>query len=111
MTASTPRELITADRWALAESAGRAGVALIRFRTPVLHLDQVGGYPRCLRIVWAYADEGSGAHPDAATTDQLQVFENRVVNALENDALAVLTAVLTFDGARQWVFYTADIPA
>ena len=38
----------------------------------------------------------------------MRVFEDRLCDAWEHDAIAVLTAVLTFDGARQWVFYTAD---
>jgi hypothetical protein len=41
----------------------------------------------------------------------MEVFENRLVPALEGDALAALVAVLTFDGARQWVFYTSDVKA
>jgi len=61
--------------------------------------------------VWAYADEGSGALPDTTTGETLETFENRLVAALEKDAVAVLTAVLTFDGARQWVFYTPDASA
>ena len=110
MTASTPKDLITADRWTVAETEAPPRLGIIRFRTPVLGPDQVKGYPRCLRILWGYADEGSGALPDVPTTDRLQTFENSVVDALEQDAVAVLTAVLTFDGARQWVFYTADVP-
>ncbi len=40
----------------------------------------------------------------------MQVFEDRLCSTWEEqDTLAVLTAVLTFDGARQWVFYTDDI--
>jgi Family of unknown function (DUF695) len=108
MSASTPRDLISWDHWAIAETAAPPRLGIIRFRTPVLGSDQVKGYPRCLRILWAYADEGSGALPDDPTTQRLQTFENRLVEALERDAVAVLTAVLTFDGARQWVFYTAD---
>jgi len=109
MTVSTPRDLISADHWAIAETTAPARLGMIRFRTPVLGPGQVTEYPRCLRILWGYADEGTGALPDGPTTDRLQTFENRVVDALEQGAVAVLTAVLTFDGARQWVFYTADV--
>jgi hypothetical protein len=111
MTPSNPKEVLAADRWAMAEGDAAAGPSIIRYREPVLGPEQTEGYPRCLRIVWGYAAEGSGAMPSADTTAALQAFEDRVVDALEQDALAVLTAVLTFDGARQWVFYTADVPA
>ena len=39
----------------------------------------------------------------------MKVFEERFCQAVEQDACAVLSAVLTFDGARQWVFYTDDV--
>ncbi len=111
MTESTPQDLISADRWAIAESEAPPRKGIIRFRTPVLSPHQVKGYPTCLRVLWAYASEGSGTLPDEPTSLQLQAFENRLVDAFEQDAVAVLTAVLTFDGARRWVFYTADIVA
>ena len=40
----------------------------------------------------------------------MEEFEARVCPVLEHDAHAVLVAILTFDGARQWVFYTRDVP-
>jgi hypothetical protein len=48
--------------------------------------------------------------PDEPTSAAMVSFERRLANAWEDDCLAVLTAVLTFDGARQWVYYTKDVP-
>lgn len=62
-----------------------------------------------MKIVWAYADENSGAMPTTEDSEQMGEFEDRFCDAVETDATAILTAVLTFDGARQWVFYTRDI--
>jgi hypothetical protein len=67
------------------------------------------GYEHVLKIVWPYADENTGALPTRADSEQMADFENRFCCAVEHDALAVLTAVLTLDGARQWVFYTRDV--
>jgi hypothetical protein len=67
------------------------------------------GYERFLTVTWGYADEGSGELPDAATGSEMERFEGHLCDAFEHDALAVLAAVLTFDGARQWVFYTHDV--
>lgn len=39
----------------------------------------------------------------------MDVFETRLRTAWEHDALAMLAATLTFDGACQWVFYTDDV--
>ncbi len=62
-----------------------------------------------LKIVWPYAAENSGAMPATDDSELMAEFENRFCDAVEHDATAILTAVLTFDGARQWVFYTRDV--
>ena len=51
----------------------------------------------------------SGALPSDEQSAQMKVFEDRLCMAVERDAHAVLAAVLTFDGARQWVFYSGDV--
>ena len=104
-------QLLQADQWDLAEATGSIGTATLRYRVPVLLAGEAADYDRCLRIVWIYAEEGSGALPDQEALVALEDFENRLCDALESDALGVLTAVLTLDGARQWVFYTADLKA
>lgn len=62
-----------------------------------------------LRIVWIYADENTGALPDEFESRAMTDFENILVDRFENDGLAMLTAALTFDGSRQWVWYTSDV--
>jgi hypothetical protein len=47
--------------------------------------------------------------PDNFESEAMGEFEDRLCAALEADAHAYLAAVLTFDGARQWVFYTDDV--
>ena len=102
-------EWLRADRWAGVELRTGAGMGLLRYRTPVLKGQAIAGYERVLKIVWPYADEGTGELPTEAQSDEMRVFEDRFCEAVETDAHAVLTAVLTFDGARQWVFYTGDV--
>ncbi len=97
------------DRWSLAQGDREAGPLLIRFRTPVLGPDGVDGYGRVLRILWAYAEEGSGELPAEPAVAAMERFEHRFCAAVEADGCAFLAAVLTFDGARQWVFYTGDV--
>ena len=101
--------LLSRDVWDIAEVQTDFGVALIRYRTPVLRGRRVEGYERVLKIVWTFAEEGAGHLPSNASSEQMKVFENRFCRAVEHDGHAVLTAVLTFDGARQWVFYTGDV--
>ena len=101
--------VLRADTWSIAELKSDSGPGLVRFRTPVLEPGQLDGYDRVLRILWPYAEEESGAMPDVADSQAMDTFEGRLCAALEIDAHAYLAAVLTFDGARQWVFYTSDI--
>jgi Family of unknown function (DUF695) len=81
---------------------------LFLHRDPIPDAGDTPGYEHLLRVVWVYDDEGSGALPDDDLAEQMQDFDDRLCAAWESDGLAILTAVLTFDGARQWVFYTGD---
>jgi hypothetical protein len=104
------KALLRSDRWAVAEARTPSGPALLRYRTPVLSSHEVNGYGHVLKIVWAYAPEDSAELPTRAQSEEMEAFEDRFCEAVEGDAHAILTAVLTLDGARQWVFYTGDIP-
>lgn len=95
--------------WAGIDGKTDDGAFHIRFRTPVLEASETGGYSEQLLVVWPFADERSAAMPDDGVAQQLAEFEKRLCDAWEGDGLAFLAAVLTFDGARQWVFYTADV--
>jgi hypothetical protein len=101
--------VLAADRWALAKAKAEAGPLVLRYRTPILGPDNVEGYHRVLRILWPYEAEDSGAMPSTSESAEMGQFEDRLCGVLEVDAHAFLAAVLTFDGARQWVFYTADV--
>jgi len=101
-------KLLSDDRWSLAEGHTATGPYMIRFRTPVLGPSDTAGYDKLLTIVWPYADADTGALPTPEDNAALEQFENRFCDAFEHDCHAVLTAVLTFDGARQWVVYTGD---
>ena len=110
MNNSKVSQLIKEDIWSSIAREGdeEFGPSLLRFRTPVLGPADTVGYPQRLRILWAYAEEGCAELPSEEETAALEEFENRLCPALEHDDHAALVAVLTFDGARQWVFYTKD---
>lgn len=105
------QQLVADDRWTVVHGETADGPYVLRFRQPLLEPPAVHGYPQCLRVVWGYDAEGSGALPSSDASDRMSTFEKRLCVAWENDGLAALTAVLTFDGARQWVFYTSDVGA
>ena len=102
-------EVLRIDRWTAYEGKKSIGPFLLRYRKPVLAPPDTKGYGRALKVVWAYADENTGEMPSAADSEKMAEFENAFCQAVEHDATAILAAVLTFDGARQWVFYTGDV--
>jgi len=102
-------DLIRRDVWSVADGERADGPVVIRFRSYLPSPTQAHEYEWLLVACWAYADEGTGAMPSKETMKEMEEFEERLCGALERDALAVLTAILTFDGARQWVFYTHDV--
>jgi hypothetical protein len=103
------RAVLRADTWTLEKGNAEAGPLVLRYRTPILGPDGVEGYNRVLRILWPYEAEDTGAMPSIDDSTEMELFEDRLCVAVEIDAHAFLCAVLTYDGARQWVFYTQDV--
>ncbi len=102
--------LLDQNDWLLVSRTTDAGPGFLRFRRPILKAGEGGSHPILIQVLWAYADEGAAALPDDDVAQEMAVFENRLCAAWEEtDSLAVLAAVLTLDGARQWIFYTHDV--
>ncbi len=97
------------DHWALAEGTRPVGPFVLRYRTPVLGAADVGAHVQLVQLVWEFDDAGSGAMPEPGVSDTMQLFEDRLCAAWERDGLAFLAAVLTIDGARQWIVYARDV--
>lgn len=103
--------LLQADRWAEDAGVTHEGRWSLRWREPLLSRHDVARYGHCLQLVWTFAAEGSSDVLTPEKQAELLVFEVALRTSLEHDALAVLTAILTFDGTRQWIFYTRDLAA
>src|SRR5688500_8694409 len=93
------------DHWAVAEGERAVGPFVLRYRTPVIDAADVGAHVQLVQLVWEFDDAGSGAMPEPGVSDTMQTFEDALCAAWERDGLAYLAAVLTIDGARQWIVY------
>ncbi len=102
-------EILKHDSWAGSSSENGSNPFILRWRTPVVEASDVGEYIHLLNIVWPYAEENNHEMPDESISEAMEIFENRLIDAWEHDGNAILTAVLTYDGARQWVFYTKNV--
>jgi hypothetical protein len=103
------KRLLSEDRWAEDAGVTHDGPWRVRWREPLLSRHEAGVYVHCLQIVWTFAAEGVIEALSPEKEAELFVFEVALRASLESDALAVLTAILTFDGTRQWILYTHDV--
>lgn len=108
-TDATVQDLLAVDQWVRVHGSGPSGHSFLRYRTPVVGAGGAGDFTTRVSVTWPYADEDTGALPDQSDQERLARFENHLVDAWEKGNIAILAAVLTFDGARQWVFYTRDV--
>jgi len=83
------------------------GIIFVRFRQfpPDFPRDQL---PIRLNVFWTMSEPNSQGHPTDAEAARSEVFENRLVDAVEQDSSSLLTVVLTGNGQREFVFHTAD---
>ena len=71
-------------------------------------MPNINGYEHLLLITWNYTMEPSGL-PNSTDARMMNDFEDQLIDIFENDLVAVITATITNNGSRQWVFYTKDV--
>ena len=101
---------VTQDRWSAVRGTHDDDPFMFRYREGFCDVTDFSGYSRALVITWTYTHDGYSGIPDRDELSELEDFENRLVECFEHDFLAVLDAVLTERGTRQWLFYASDIP-
>lgn len=94
-------------KWSLAKGSHDGSPLLIRFRQFPDDFPRAA-YPDRLNVFWEMADADKSGMPSSVETARMEVFENRLVEAVEADQRAVLSVVLTCQGKREFVFHTDD---
>ena len=100
--------IIEIDQWAIAEGTHNELPLMIRFRSKLTPAIDVSSHPQLIRIYWEFGSHASGM-PSNSDSEDMEVFENRLVEALESDLAGILTSVITTNGYREWVYYTTSI--
>ena len=100
--------IIRNDQWAGTKGIHNGLPLILRFRNKLVPGVNVSSLPRVVKIYWTYDEHESGM-PSKANSQDMKVFENRLVEALESDLSGVLTAVITTNGYREWVYYVSSI--
>lgn len=98
------------DRWSVIHGKHDDEPFIFRYRDGFCDVTDFSGYPRVLIITWSYTHDGCSGIPGQDELTELEDFEDRLVELLEHDFQAVLAAVITERGTRQWLFYASDIP-
>ena len=102
-------DVVNEDSWAIAEGDHEGKPVLVRFRHKLRNVTDVSGYPQLLQITWPYEEADESGMPEAEDSNAMELFEEHMIAAFEHDQHAVLTAVITTDGVRQWIIYTGDL--
>ena len=95
--------------WVIAKGYEEDEFFIVRFREDV---DPKAGsrlLPRLLVIEWSYfAEPGHDGLPSTTQLHELKVMEDRLVNALQVQKLALLVSAYTSAGVRRWMWYCGD---
>ncbi len=97
------------DHWKIAQGTLYNKPIRISFRDDVAQWKDSGEYPTCLQLAWHLDEVDEQGLPMPETQVQLDLFNDKLVAALEVDAVAHLVMVICNGGVNQWVFYTKDI--
>jgi hypothetical protein len=90
--------------WAVAEGHTGEYPFQVRFRRFSADLPRPG-YPKRLNVFWSMRLPNEEGLATTAELDNLHVFEDRLVAAVEQDKSVLLAAVLTGRAEREFVFY------
>jgi hypothetical protein len=97
-----------AIHWALGRGMHAGQPLVVRFRQFPPAFPKAA-FPERLNIFWEMRRPDLSGMPSDMDNHELNVFEERLVAAVECDGAAVLSVVLTAAGKREFVFHTADV--
>lgn len=97
------------DEWRIAEGTSRNTPITLRYRPSLKAFLGDKRYPKSFTITWEYEVQNSSGMPSDEQSDELKVFEDLLIQALDPDRIAVLSFILTSAGQRKWYFYIKDV--
>ena len=93
--------------WTIAKGATDEYEFEIRFRQFENDLP-TQEYSQRLNIFWSMDEFFENGFPNEAELEKLHVFENRLIEAVEDDEFSIMSMVLTGNGCREFVFHTPN---
>lgn len=102
------QKIVDEDNWSIAEGIHNQLPLIIRFRTKFTSSLNTEQFSQLIKIYWEFEEDPSGM-PSESESETMEIFENRLVDALESDYSGVLTSVVTTNGYRHWVLYVKSV--
>ena len=93
--------------WSVAQGSHDALPVLTRFRQFPASFPRAD-FPHRLNFFWSFVTPTDAGLPSPDDSQAASTFEDRLIDAVEPDSQAVLCAVLTGRGMREFVFQTTD---
>ena len=66
-------------------------------------------YPQRLNIFWEMSESDENGLPTEDEFKRIELFESRLVAAVEDDEHSILVGTLTCNGDREYIFHTSDV--
>ncbi|HSB28689.1 MAG TPA: DUF695 domain-containing protein [Pyrinomonadaceae bacterium] len=93
--------------WTGAEGVYGDHPLLMRFR----EFDEAfpkASYPVRLNVLWQMFESDVNGWATDSEFEKLSIFEDRLVEAVEQDNQSILTVVLTYNSTKEFVFHSQD---
>ncbi|MEM6691473.1 MAG: DUF695 domain-containing protein [Planctomycetota bacterium] len=97
------------NQWTIAQGTWHNGLPIImRLRTEID--DHVGSpdYAIGYRITWKFANPTKDGYPSESDRDLMDAFELKLIKEFESSSTAIVVAVVTHNGERDFICYTGD---
>jgi hypothetical protein len=99
---------VVQSRWGLAIGEDQQSPVIVRYLQGPGTEDSGGRFSQRIRIQWQYEAMMANGMPTRDQSHQMDIFEGAILKALEHAGKGLLTAVVTQDGAREWLMVVAE---
>lgn len=81
---------------------------IFRVRNRFPHNLEPATFHHLIAMIWQYQSDNDMQLPSTADADQMSLFEDRMTAAIQSPGQALLTAIVTGTGVREWQWYSRD---
>ena len=95
------------DLWTVLEGEYDGHPLIVRYRQLASDFDRAS-YPYRLNLFWQMATPDPNGLPSGREAGFLELFEERLFQALDPDDHSIVSVILTCNGKREFVLHTRD---